>query len=125
EGPSRAAPGWWNWKPSAHALDYLWMSGRTLVQSRLHLQQRLDIAERAPPSLAGLEPPSQEEFRRWHLRRGLHAMGAATETDLRMYLTFPRIEMPERKRLLRSMLESGEVVELAVAGDRGRWYALA
>ena len=27
-------------------------------------------------------PPSAEEFRRWHLEQSLHAMGAATTTDL-------------------------------------------
>jgi len=101
------------------------MTGRTMVESRVHFQKRFDMAERVLPQLTGVEPLSLEEFRRWHLRRGLHAMGAATETDLRMYLTFPRIEMPERKRLLRAMLESGEVIELAVTGDRGRWLALA
>ena len=43
----RRAPGssggWWNWKPAAHALDYLWMSGRTLVHSRSHFRKRFDL----------------------------------------------------------------------------------
>lgn len=117
--------GWWNWKPAAHALDYLWMSGRTLVHSRVHFQKRFDLADRVLPRETALDPPTQEEFRRWHLRRSLHAMGAATETDLRMYLSFPRLEVAERRRALHGLLAAGEVVEVAVAGDRGRWYALA
>jgi uncharacterized protein YcaQ len=117
--------GWWNWKPAAHALDYLWMSGRTLVDSRVHFQKRFDLAERVLPQAVGLDAPTREEFRRWHLRRSLHAMGAATETDLRMYLTFPRLEVAERRQALHGLLAVGEVVEVAVVGDRGRWYALA
>jgi uncharacterized protein len=121
----RPAAGWWDWKPTTHALDYLWMSGRTLVQSRRHFHKRFDLAERVLPGLAEVEPPVAEDFRRWHLRRSLHAMGAATETDLRMYLSFPRIEVAARRRTLQGLLAAGEIVELTVDGDPGRWYALA
>jgi hypothetical protein len=124
ERPTTQA-GWWNWEPVTHALDYLWMSGRTLVHSRLHFQKRFDLAERVLPEAVALDAPSREQFRRWHLRRSLHAMGVATETDLRMYLSFPRLEVAERRRALGTLLAAGEVVEVAVAGDRGKWYALA
>ena len=128
--------GWWNWKPATHALDYLWMSGRTMVHSRRHFQKRFDLAERVMPAVAALEPPEREEFLRWHLRRSLHAMGAASAADLRMYFTFPRVEVAERRRTLQQLLETGEVVEIAIAergGVRGNgtgrtggpWYALA
>jgi uncharacterized protein YcaQ len=117
--------GWWNWKPATHALDFLWMSGRTTIHSRVHFQKRFDLVERILPAPLAAAPLTAPAFRRWHLERSLHAMGAATETDLRMYLTFPRAATAERRTALREMLESGEVVEVAVAGDRGRWYALA
>src|SRR5207247_11138254 len=84
--PPRGAAGWWNWKPSTHALHYLWMSGRIMVHSRAHFQKRFDLAERVIPAASGPEPPGADEFIRWHLRRSLRAMGAATELDLRMYL---------------------------------------
>jgi hypothetical protein len=123
-GPGSAG-GWWNWKPAAHALDYLWMSGRTLVHSRPHFRKRFDLAERVMPEALVAEPLTREGFRRWHLRRTLRALGAARETDLRMYLTYPRMAAAERRRALRAALEAGEVVEAEVAGERGRWLALA
>jgi uncharacterized protein YcaQ len=58
-------------------------------------------------------------------------MGAATTTDLRMYLTYPRTDVSERRRVLTAMLASGEVVEIAVENPQGSassatsWYALA
>jgi uncharacterized protein YcaQ len=119
------ASGWWNWKPATHALDFLWMSGRTTVHSRGHFQKRFDLLERTLPAAGGAACLDAAAFRRWHLERSLHAMGAATETDLRMYLTFPRTAAAERRAVLREMLGSGDVVEVAVAGDRARWYALA
>ena len=121
----RGAGGWWNWKPATHALDYLWMSGRTMVHSRQHFQKRFDLAERVIPTVTGLEPMEREEFLKWHLRRSLRAMGAATYADLRLYLTFPRMSISERRRALAELLRSGEVVEIAVTGAPGPWYALA
>jgi uncharacterized protein YcaQ len=117
--------GWWDWKPATHALDFLWMSGRTAIHSRVHFQKRFDLLERVLPAALTVAPLAAPTFRRWHLERSLHAMGAATETDLRMYLTFPRAATVERRIALREMLASGEVVEVRVEADRGRWYALA
>ena len=127
----RGGGGWWNWKPSTHALDYLWMSGRALVHSRVHFQKRFDLAERVMAQAMAETPVSADDFRRWHLRQSLHAMGAATATDLRMYLTFPRAGMTERRRVIAEMLASGEVVRIAVetasgtAAGETAWYALA
>jgi uncharacterized protein len=119
--------GWWNWKPATHALDYLWMCGRTLVHSRQHFQKRFDLAERLMPEALAREPLAGPDFQRWHLRQSLRAMGAATELDLRMYLTFPRVGAAERRRWLTRLVETGEVREIAVGSpaSRARWYALA
>src|SRR5205814_9562888 len=121
----RSNSGWWGWKPAAHALHYLWMSGRLLVSDRVHFQKRLDLAERVLPELATVEPAPWPEFLKWHTRLSLEAMGAATETDLRMYLSFPRVPVARRRQGLEALLASGEAVEVAVAGDPARWYALA
>jgi hypothetical protein len=117
--------GWWNWKPAMHALHHLWLTGRLLVHSRVHFQKRYDLAERIVPNLERLEVPSADEFRRWHIRQALHAMGAATDVDLRMYLTFPRASVMARRATLAALLASGEVVEVAVDGSPARWLALA
>ena len=47
-------------------------------------------------------------------------MGTATDTDLRMYPTLPRTGASERVGVLREMVRRGDVVEIEVAGDRGR-----
>jgi uncharacterized protein YcaQ len=123
--PPGSAAGWWSWKPATHALHYLWMSGRFAVHSRVHFQKRFDLFERLMPSIATIEPPSPEEFQRWRVERSLHAMGAATDTDLHMYFTFPRGPASRRRRALESLMDSGEVREIAIEGERARWLALA
>ena len=124
----KKSTGWWDWKPAAHALDYLWMSGRTLVHSRKHFQKRFDLAERVMPGALTREALTAADFQRWHLRQSLHAMGAATEMDLRMYFSFPRVGALERRRWLHRLIEAGEVQEVVVepapSESRARWYAL-
>ncbi len=121
----RGTSGWWNWKPAAHALDYLWMTGRILVHSRNGFQKRYDVADRVLPQAATVEPLTAADFRRWHLAKALAAMGAATEMDLRLYLTFPRFGASERRRMLERALARREVVEIAVEGDSARWFVRA
>jgi uncharacterized protein YcaQ len=124
EPGKKVQSGWWNWRPATHALDYLFMSGRTSVHSRVHFHKRFDLMERVvPPAVLAQEPMSAAAFRRWHLDRSLRAMGAATETDLRMYLTYPRFTTSERKAALRDAIRDGSVVEFELSGERGKWYA--
>src|SRR4029434_3158949 len=91
--------------------------------SRVHFHKRFYRARRVMAEPLAGEPPRADEFRRWHLRRSLHAMGAATATDLRMYLTFPRTESSERRKVLAEAIAAGEVVEIAV--ESTPWFALA
>jgi uncharacterized protein YcaQ len=120
----KGAAGWWSWKPSTHALHYLWMRGRTLIHSRTHFQKRFATAEKVLPAIESVTPLSSDEFARWHIRTALHAMGAATETDLNGYLTFPRTKAVLRRKWLKSAIDSGEITEIAIEGDRARWFAL-
>jgi uncharacterized protein len=119
------AAGWWNWKPTQHALHYLWMTGALTIHSRRHFQKRFDLLERALGEAGAVEAVSAAEFLRWHLERSLHAMGAATETDLSRYLTFPRLPPAVRREALRALVATGEVVEVRVEGRAERWLALA
>ena len=116
--------GWWSWKPVTHALHYLWMSGRSLVHSRQHFQKRYDLPERLLPQFASTAPLSAAEFERWHMRRSLRAMGAASFADLHSYLTFPRTPATRRRAVLAAMVRAGEVAEIQIEGERAPWFAL-
>ena len=119
-----AGAGWWNWKPVQHALHYLWMSGALAIHSRRHFHKRFDLLERAMPDAAGVPVVSPEEFRRWHIERSLHAMGAATVQDVAGYLTFPRFGPGVRRAAMAAMRAAGEITEIEVEGSRVSWLAL-
>jgi uncharacterized protein len=124
EGRRPRASGWWSWRPTQHALHYLWMTGALTIHSRLHFHKRFDVMERALPAVAGCAPVSAEAFARWHVERSLHAMGAATDADLAGYLTFPRFAPGVRRAALRALLDDGLVTAVEVEGRPGRWLAL-
>jgi len=125
ERPRGQASGWWNWKPATHALHALWMTGRTHVHSRRHFQKRYDVAERVFPAATSGLAPNAAAFARWHLERSLTAMGAATEADLRSYLTFPRFGLRARRIAIEAAIADGTVREIVIAGVPGRWFARA
>ncbi|HTO92324.1 MAG TPA: crosslink repair DNA glycosylase YcaQ family protein [Candidatus Sulfotelmatobacter sp.] len=118
----KRSAGWWNWKPAAHALDFLWMSGVITSHSRKHFQKRFDLTERLLPDALARPPFSREKFFDWHLDRSLDAMGAATETDLSRYMTFPRHSTNDRRAALKKALRAGTVVEVAIEGIARRWF---
>jgi hypothetical protein len=122
--PAGGRGGWWDWKPVQHALHYLWMTGTLTIESRRHFHKRFDLFERAMPGAAGVDAVSAGVFARWHVERSLHAMGAATEADLRSYLTFPRFAPGARRDALRAMIAEGVVTEIAVEGPSLRWWVL-
>ena len=115
------ASGWWSWKPATHALHYLWMTGRTMVRTRTHFQKRFDLADRVRPGFSAAEAPTAEAFIEWHVLQSLHALGAATDTDLSGYLTYPRYVTQARRRAVAALIARGEVVEIGVEGERARW----
>jgi hypothetical protein len=122
KGQKKSA-GWWDWKPSAHALQYLWMSGRISVRSRKNFHKLYDLADRVlPPTEPALD---YDAFKLWHMKKALHAMGAATDADLGMYLTFPKFPAPERRKTLAALVKQGDVVKLEMEGDDSQWFALA
>ena len=121
-GPSG---GWWDWKPSTRALDYLWKCGRLAVHSRPHFHKRYDLAERVFPELASLEPLPVERAVEERLLRSLAAMGPATMDDLRMYWTYPQVLAPRLRAALERLVRAGRVVACSVEGERGTWWVRA
>jgi uncharacterized protein YcaQ len=95
------------------------------VHSRQHFHKRFDLLQRTIPGADAIEAVSRETFARWHIERSLHAMGAATEGDLRGYMTFPRFAPGARRAALRALLADGIVTDIAVEGSSDRWLVLA
>jgi uncharacterized protein YcaQ len=73
--------GMWNWKPAKIVLEALHSAGRLAIAGRDGFQRLYDLPERVLPAelLDGKKLPSDDEYTRWAILRGVEARGALTE----------------------------------------------
>ena len=116
--------GWWSWRPSTHALDYLVKAGRIGVHSRVHFHKRYASMASVLPRFESTAPLPLERAYRERLTRSLAAMGAASMADLRAYWTWPMWPMPEQRAALKRLVDEGTVTELRVEREQAPWYVL-
>jgi len=117
--------GWWSWRPSTHALDYLLKAGRIGVHSRVHFHKRYASLPKVLPRFADTKPIPLERAYRERMTRSLAAMGAASMADLRAYWTWPMWPMPEQRATLKKLIDEDVVREVKVEGEKSPWYALS
>lgn len=120
--PGARRSGWWDWKPAKVALETLFSMGTLMVAERRSFQRVYDLTERVLPAGTSTAEPSQEELARFVVRRALRSDGLATEADMRFGLSNPEVVF----QALRVLVDSGEVVPIAVDGVRpDGYYALS
>ena len=117
--------GWWSWRPSTHALDYLLKAGRIGVHSRVHFHKRYASLPKVLPRFVDTKPIPLEQAYRERMTRSLAAMGAASMADLRAYWTWPMWPMPEQRATLKKLIDEDVVSEVKVEGEKSPWYALS
>ena len=117
--------GWWSWRPSTHALDYLLKAGRIGVHSRVHFHKRYASLPKVLPRFADTKPVPLEQAYRERMTRSLAAMGAASMADLRAYWTWPMWPMPKQRATLKKLIDEDVVREVKVEGEKSPWYALS
>jgi uncharacterized protein YcaQ len=104
----------WNWSDAKTALEFLFWSGRIATVKRVKFERVYDIAERVIPAEVFNAPtPSEEEAHRQLLRLSADACGVGTVGDLADYF---RIKVPQARPRIAELVESGELVEVAVDG---------
>ncbi len=120
ERPKRSGP-WWDWSREKLALEWLFWSGRITAARRRNFERLYDIPERVLPSaVMRTSTPPVEAAQRELLRVAGRALGVATEADLREYF---RMSAVDAKPRLAELVESGELLEVAVEGwGRGPAY---
>jgi uncharacterized protein len=114
EGERRERGTWWSWDDEKRALEYLFWSGQVVTATRRSFERLYDVPERVlPAEILNAPTPSREEAQRELVRLSARAHGVATEPDLRDYF---RLSPADGKQAVASLVESGELVPVAVEG---------
>ena len=116
--PAEKSTGWWDWKPSKAALEYLWRSGRLAVRHRSGFAKHYDLVERViPPEHLNARSPDADVID-WAANAALDRLGFATSGELAAF--FALISPQDAKDWAARALMRGEVQEVEIEGANGK-----
>lgn len=118
EAPAGKSTGWWDWKPSKTALEYLWRSGELSVCHRAGFAKFYDLTERVIPPEYLNTYFADDAVVDWAAQAALDRLGFATSGELAAF--FDLISAQEAKDWVSRALAMGVVQEAEVEGADGR-----
>jgi uncharacterized protein len=112
----------WNWSRVKTVLEWLFYVGEvTSAYRNTQFERVYDLPERViPPTILAQPTPTPQESVTGLIRRAARALGVATESCLRDYF---RTRLDMTRQAIADLIESGELILVAVEGTGGRpWY---
>jgi uncharacterized protein len=114
ENKRQHSNGWWDWKEEKHALEHLFNTGVLMIARRNNFQRVYDLQERVYPGWDDANTVSLEKARHELALKSIRAMGIARPYWVAEYFYF--LTKRDAPALLKSLVESGEVVPVEVEG---------
>ena len=74
--------GWWNWKPSKDALDFLFHKGDLMIKARKGFQKVYDLTERVLPENTDTSFPSENEFYEHLILTSVRSYGLSSANEI-------------------------------------------
>ncbi|MGB4851491.1 MAG: crosslink repair DNA glycosylase YcaQ family protein [Ignavibacteria bacterium] len=105
--------GWWNWKPSKDALDFLFHSGELMIAKRSGFQKVYDLTERVLPENTDISIPSVNEFYRHLADKNLKSFGIFREKEVMYQRSYDKAEF---KKVLNQLTEEKIIAGVKVKG---------
>ncbi|WP_224815474.1 winged helix-turn-helix domain-containing protein [Hasllibacter sp. MH4015] len=109
--------GWWDWRPSKVALEYLWRSGDLSICHRRGFRKFYDLSERVIPAEHLNARMQDAEIVDWACRAALDRLGFATSGELAAF--FALVTPAHAKEWVARALADGDVVEVDIEGADG------
>ncbi|MCY3978750.1 MAG: winged helix DNA-binding domain-containing protein [Chloroflexi bacterium] len=119
ESERQGEGGWWNWKPTKVALEYLLDYGELMVSHRVKFQRYYDLPERVLARHEFTLDKSIEDFRRWTIERGLRHIGIGTSNHIADYY---RQYKRDAAAILGDMRNAGTALPVEVEGWKDAAY---
>jgi uncharacterized protein YcaQ len=122
EDPRERRGTWWDWKPAKLVLEDLFDRGDLMCLTRTDGFARIyDLPERVLPPGLDTSDPGEAESHRHLLLRAFEALGVGTAADAADY--FRQRHKETWRPALRDLVESGQIVPVAVEGWKEPAYA--
>jgi uncharacterized protein YcaQ len=108
--------GWWDWRPSKVALEWLHLDGRLMTTRRKDFLKVYDLTENLLPRDIDTTMPTGEEYARHIIMRSLKALGIAYLKDIAYRGRYVKNSI---KTELQKLAEVGEILNVEVEGLDG------
>lgn len=108
--------GWWDWRPSKVALEWLYLEGKLMTIRRRDFQKVYELTENIVPPGTNTASPSLEEYARHTILRSLKALGVAYLKEIAFTSRFVKHSL---RTELEKLVAAGEVCCVEVEGLKG------
>ena len=105
--------GWWDWRPSKLALEWLHLEGKLMTIRKNNFQKVYDLTENILPGDVDTSVPTAEEYAKHVIRRSLKALGIAY---LKEIVFSTRYVENLVKTEIQKLVDAGEVCNIEIAG---------
>jgi uncharacterized protein len=107
----KEAGGWWNWKPTKIALEYLFDRGELMVSYRQKFQRYYDLTERVLTDKNLTLDKTLDDYHNWAVEQGLRHVGIGTLNHIADYF---RLHKKRTTDIIQGMVNNGEVTPIEV-----------
>ncbi|MBK8551450.1 MAG: YcaQ family DNA glycosylase [Ignavibacteria bacterium] len=114
-----SSAGWWEWKPSKDALDFLFHQGKLMIAGRRGFQKVYDLTERVLPDSIDTRFPDEKEFYEHLIMNSINSNGLVLEKEITYLRKYNR---PLFKKALSELLEEGKILKAVVKGLAAEYY---
>ncbi|MGP4018164.1 winged helix-turn-helix domain-containing protein [Saccharopolyspora sp. 5N708] len=118
-GAARGRGAWWNRSDTKRVCELLFAMGELTTGTRRSFERLYDLPERVLPAQVLAHEPDDDEAIRALVERSAHALGVATEPDLRDYY---RLSPAQSQQAVAELVEDGVLEPVAVQGWRQPAY---
>ena len=112
--------GWWDWKPSKDALDFLFHQGKLMIAARKGFQKVYDLTERILPANTDTRFPSEKEFYEHLVLNSIKPNGIVSEREITYQRRYDKREFI---KALNELLEDKKIVKIKVKDLAADYYS--
>ncbi len=119
EDKRTSSSGWWDWKPSKDALDFLFHKGDLMIKARKGFQKIYDLTERVLPQNVDTSFPSEKEFYEHLILTSIRSNGLSSANEISYNR---RYDKKLFLKTLNNLTEEKIIKKINIKGHKDEYY---